>query len=153
MASEDYLLWIAAADELGLFWTLDDAPLSAQEAGVALRMNPDTVGGMLALLTSLGFLDVTDGRFSLNALSRTYLLPHSLYYKGPWLDLLRKRPRLTYDDLCEALRRDVTLPTVRGYQSYWVEHEAQGDPDLTRPLRPCDARDELPLRRQHRDVR
>lgn len=67
--------------------------------------------------------------------------------------MVRKRPRLTYDDLCEALRRDVTLPTVRGYQSYWVEHEAQGDPDLTRPLRPCDARDELPLRRQHRDVR
>lgn len=113
-ASEHYLLWLAAADEMGLFSLLDAAPATADETAAALKIGVVVAEGLLGVMAALGFLIAYDRRFNLTQTARDFLLPASPYYRGPWLEVVRRRPRVTYDMVYAALREDRST-----HPDYW----------------------------------
>jgi 3-hydroxy-5-methyl-1-naphthoate 3-O-methyltransferase len=82
---------------------------------------------LLAALAALGFLVHHDGHYALTQPARDFLLPSSPYYRGAWLELVRRRPRLTYQDIAGALRRNRMLD-----DHYWEVEDT--DPEQARML-------------------
>ena len=118
--SEQYVLWLAAADEIGLFNILDAAPASAAEVAHTLHIGMVAAEGLLGVLAALGFLGQYDGRYSLTQTARDFLLPSSAFYRGAWLAVVRRRPRLTYGMIYTALREDGAI-----YPHYWERSEGE----------------------------
>ncbi len=100
-----YMPSITAADELGLFAALEEKPEDAQTLGVKLNVSKRAMEGLASMLACLGLLDHADGKYCLNAKSRTYLLPGSPYYWGDFFKLIRARPMI-HSELVETLRND-----------------------------------------------
>lgn len=113
-ASEQYLFWLAAADDMGLFTALAAAPTSAEEIATQFAIGLVAAEGLLGVLAALGLLVSYDARFSLTQTARDFLLPSSPYYRGSWLEGVRRRPRVTYDMVYAALRD--SQPT---HPHYW----------------------------------
>lgn len=105
-ASQHYLYWLAAADQLGLFKALNAAPATPLETAHALKIGVVAAEGLLGVLASLGFLVQYDGRYALTPASRTFLLPTSPFYRGPWLEHVRRRPPVTYEAVYQAFLFD-----------------------------------------------
>jgi predicted O-methyltransferase YrrM len=111
---DDRLLWdvwqsknhfncLVIADQLKLFSYLEKKLATAQEVAVGLSLSYRPTEAVLAVLTSLGFLAQNHGKFTLNEVSRNFLLPESPYYWGGvfmpqrdacagWLDILLGDP-------------------------------------------------------------
>lgn len=100
---------------------LDEVPSSAEEIAAKLNIGVVTSEDLLGVMAALGFLTQYSHRFSLTQTARDFLLPSSPFYRGPWLEAVRRRPRVTYDMVYAALRDDeLTHP------HYW-------DPSKTEP--------------------
>lgn len=77
---------IALAQEIHLFEYLTDQPGDLDEIAESLQVTPRAAEALVAVSASLGFLERrADGLFHTTRLSRTYLLPTSLFYYGPLL--------------------------------------------------------------------
>lgn len=80
--SHTYVTSIIAADDSGIYAALNEKPDTI--AGLAKRMSFDerATGVLLRQLASLGLLNIRNGQFQLNDLTRQYLLRASTYYWG-----------------------------------------------------------------------
>jgi hypothetical protein len=96
---------LCAADDLGLFTLLQESPATAEMVVRGLSISPRAAEVLLGLMTSLGFLAEHQGKFGLTEVSRNYLLPQSLYYRGPSFMELRNNPP-TFERIREGLLRD-----------------------------------------------
>jgi O-methyltransferase domain len=135
---DDRLLWdtwmsmfhfptLAVADEIGLFALLDKAPCTRDEVTTQLAIGARVAEALLGVLTSLGYLLQFNGKFYLAEVSRTFLLPHSRYYWGGILRLMRSNP-ITFGSLMEAVRKDKA--TIYRDKDVWEAHEV--DPEQAR---------------------
>jgi len=97
---------LTVADELGLFAFLARQPGTSQEIACQLGIGTRAAEGILAVLTSLGFLAQHQGKFLLTEVSRNYLLPDSPYY---WGGLLRNihDSLPTHESIREAALKDL----------------------------------------------
>ncbi len=98
--ADDRILWdlhlsayplaaVLAADELGLFQALAEAPADLQSFAERHGYSERGVRALLPMLASLGLLEVRDGVFSASNAARNFLLPSSEYYWGPVLTVMR----------------------------------------------------------------
>ncbi len=126
-ASEHFLLWLAAADELGLFRALEATSVSPEEIARQLKLGLTAAESLLGVLAALGFVVQYDGQYALTRTSRDFLLPSSPYYRGAWLEAIRRRPRLTYENVTDALREDRPID-----DRYWAVEDS--DPTQARTL-------------------
>jgi hypothetical protein len=113
-ASEQHLLWVAAAEEIGIFRALAIHPASAEEVAEQFGIGLVTGESLLAVLAGLEFLVKYGDRFCLTATARDFLLPESPYYRGAWLEFIRRRPRRTYAMVYDAILQDQTM-----FPAYW----------------------------------
>jgi hypothetical protein len=115
-AVDDRLIWdtwtskyhlptVAVADEIGLFPFLAESPATSEEVVAGLSLGPRGAEILLGILSALGFLVQHRGRFLLSETARTYLLPDSPYYYGPFLRPMGNRP-VSAASLREWLKKD-----------------------------------------------
>src|SRR5262245_54764550 len=79
---------IVIAHRLKMFPLLADRPLTVDEVANALGIEPRPAGILLTAATSVGFLELGEGRYSLTAVAEDYLLETSPTYWGFALDLM-----------------------------------------------------------------
>jgi O-methyltransferase domain len=100
--SPTWLPTLLAADELGILASIADEPGSAGELAARLELNRRTLGAVLALLASLGYLVSRGGRYHITEVTRYHQLPSSPYYwGGVWASMRHTNP--TYPRLRDAL--------------------------------------------------
>jgi predicted O-methyltransferase YrrM len=92
MLAPYYLPTLLIADEIGLFAWLHETPGTTREVAGRYGMSAHAAEAMLGVLASKGHLVQHLGRFHLTESSRHFLLPDSVYYCGPALELRRHRP-------------------------------------------------------------
>ncbi len=130
---DDKLMWdlwssyyimptLTAADELGLFSTLEKQPLYIEQVADALRLAKRPVEGMLSVLTGAGLLVQADDRFGLSETARTYLLPQSPYYWGGFFRQIRDYP-ISHEAILKAFKED--SPTVAEQGVYEMTAETE----------------------------
>lgn len=83
---------LLVADEIGLFGWLHQTPATADQVAQHYGMSGHAAEALLGVLASKGHLVQHVGRFHLTDSSRQFLLPDSIYYCGPALELRRQRP-------------------------------------------------------------
>jgi acetylserotonin N-methyltransferase len=93
---------LTAADALGVFVSLAEAPAEPDELANRLRLNRRGIRALLPVLASAGLLVQYLGRYHLTQTARNFLLPSSPFYWGPVLALIRQAP-MTHGDVVEAL--------------------------------------------------
>ena len=81
---------LAAADEVGLFDAVDQAPADAGELAGRLGLKVEALRALLPMMAALGFLRVRLGRYQLTPTSRTYLLRDGRFYWGHAFSLHRE---------------------------------------------------------------
>jgi hypothetical protein len=149
---DDRLLWdvwmssyhfpmLCAADELGLFAMLEGGSATAESVSRGLSIELRAAEVLLGLMASLGFLAEHQGKFGLTEVSRNYLLPQSLYYRGPSFRELRDNPP-TFERIREGMVRSAPIGGKIGGQStsaaeLWEpgEMEANTAKAITRAMR------------------
>jgi acetylserotonin N-methyltransferase len=96
---------VLAAEELGVFTLLDNAPATVDEIAARLGLLHRSAAALAAALAAMGFLLEERSQFGLTATARTYLLPRSDFY---WIPMLRAAgyAHLTVDTLLAALRTE-----------------------------------------------
>ncbi|MGW7518495.1 methyltransferase [Streptomyces sp. NPDC054796] len=98
---------LAASIEVGLFDFLHrHGPATISETASHLKLADRPARMILAACASLGLLDKPDQRYSLNALSRTYLVSSEPDYFGGLIGFLSEHTYLGWHRLTEALRND-----------------------------------------------
>lgn len=102
--SQTWLPALIVADELGLFPALAAAPDGADELAARQSLNRRGMRALLALLASLGYLVVRDGRYQPTDTALHYLLPDSPHYWGGLLAVHRRSSSLSRR-LVEVLER------------------------------------------------
>lgn len=115
---------LTVADELGFFVRLNDKPSTSRELAESMAMGERSVTALLNLLAALGIIDKHEAVFSLNTLSRSYLLPDSEHYWGGVLHTVCDMP-VSHAMIMNAVRRDSgeTGPDI-GFQRFtddWLE--------------------------------
>jgi hypothetical protein len=101
--ADDRILWdlhlsgfpqaaLMAADELGVFQSLADAPADIPTFASRSGLSERAVRALLPMLAAMGFLVTRRGVYSITHAARDFLLPASPYYWGPVLDYLRRLP-------------------------------------------------------------
>jgi len=120
--SEDRPIWdiwlsmhnlpaMAVAEEVGLFSSLAERPMSAAELAQRLGFNRRATEVLLCMLRALGLLVSREGRYGLADIARSYLLADSPYYWGPLLRTFGMLPQQRAA-LIRALRASHDLPTA-----------------------------------------
>lgn len=109
---------LAIADELGVFARLHDQPQTALELSSSLEIELRASEALLALMASLGFLSQLDGRYHVNDVARTYLVPTSPFYWGGFLRRIRDIP-LDCNKLLGSLRRGTSAGDARVSGQLW----------------------------------
>lgn len=117
---------LAVADELGVFVALAGHSASATELASRLGIEPRATAAMLGLMTALGFLTASDGRFALADVARTYLLPTSPFYWGGMLRWFRHTP-IDCNKLIDGLRRGNAASASRVAGLLWSAAEPPTD--------------------------
>ena len=79
---------ILVAHDLKVFPLLAEAPRTLQEICAALQITHRPARALLAVCTSLGLVQVREGRYALTALSEDYLLESSPTYFGGMFDMM-----------------------------------------------------------------
>lgn len=97
---------VFAAHRLKLFELLADGPLTPEEIGAALELEPRPVLVLLSVTASLGFVERRDdGRFANTILTEDYLLPDSpTYFGSSWDGLIDTYEVYSYSGIEKALR-------------------------------------------------
>jgi acetylserotonin N-methyltransferase len=101
--ADDRILWdlhlsgfpqaaVLAADELGVFKSLADAPADITTFAARTGLSERAVRALLPMLAAMGFLVTRGGVYSITHSARDFLLPGSPYYWGPVLEYLRRLP-------------------------------------------------------------
>ncbi|HEU0166782.1 MAG TPA: methyltransferase, partial [Chloroflexota bacterium] len=112
---DDRLLWdsqlsvnlwpaLLAADELGIFRALADAPASPAELAERLEVTERGAAAMLAILAAQGLLASRGGRYDLTPTARSYLLPGSEFYWGGVFEQARRGGPPTPEAIISAMR-------------------------------------------------
>jgi len=78
---------LPVAHNLGLFRVLDGKRLTAAEISEALALPPRSVEALLAAVTSLGLVELSNGCYGLSAEAEDLLLESSPTYFGPIIEL------------------------------------------------------------------
>jgi len=102
-ATDDRILWdlhlsgyplaaLLAADELGVFQALADAPADLATFASRTGFSERALRALLPMLAAMGLLVTRNGVYSITSSTRSFLLPGSPYYWGPVLDRLRQLP-------------------------------------------------------------
>jgi len=78
---------VLAAHRLKLFPLLASGPCTVSDVCTALNIKQRPAQAILAAASALGFVQSTDGTYSLTPLSEKYLLDTSPTYMGSWWDL------------------------------------------------------------------
>jgi len=99
-----HLSSITVAHQIGLFQALSKEKLSRVLLGKKLGVNNRAISILTNILTCLGFLIYKNNKFSLSPVSKTYLLPDSLFYWGPQLNGLRDK--LEHQQLLNAIYKN-----------------------------------------------
>ncbi|MBU3864069.1 hypothetical protein KN815_08235 [Streptomyces sp. 4503] len=109
---------VVAADRLGLFPALAEAPANGEELARARGLDPHGTSVLLEFLAAIGHLAVHDSRYHLTPSAHAFLLPGSARYWGPMLGL-------GWDERCAAVRHVVTTGSPHGYRGkgIWETHE------------------------------
>jgi len=94
-----------AADEIGLFDALADAPLPLEALAARCNVNARALGIVGSLLAGLGLLVRRDGRYGLTPVSRAYLVRSSDFYWGALLSTYRASAPAT-EQILAALAPD-----------------------------------------------
>src|SRR5215211_8453944 len=79
---------VLVAHDLHVFPLLAEAPRTLHELCEALHLTPRPARALLAVCTSLGLVQIYDGRYALTALSEDYLLDSSPTYFGGMFDMM-----------------------------------------------------------------
>src|SRR5262249_17243322 len=102
-----YLPTVTVAEELGLFALLNQQPASAPEVAASLSLGARAAEAVLGILTSLGLLVQSQGKFCITESTRNYLLRDSPYYWGRFLHQTRA---YTHAEIREAVLKDDLRP-------------------------------------------
>ena len=92
-----------AADELGIFRALGDAPLTTDQLAGGLGLDPHALGILLAALASSELLEKREGKWRALPAARTWLHPEAEGYWGGFLLGYRERNPL-HAQLLEAMK-------------------------------------------------
>ena len=127
MLSPYHFPTLLVADEIGLFGWLHGTPATSEEVARHYGMSRHATEAMLGVLTSKGHLVQHLGRFGLTESSRQFLLPESIYYCGPALDLRRHRP-IDHTIIRDLLFRTRTSETTLVFDTeMWAASEQHVD--------------------------
>lgn len=112
------------AHRLKLFALLADAPLSLTDICKSLHIKERPAEAILTVATSLGFLSLEQGRYSLTAVTEEYLLEKSPNYFGFFWDLMIDNYQVcSFSTLEQAILTD--SPQVYGGGDIFQSHEEQ----------------------------
>jgi predicted O-methyltransferase YrrM len=94
---------LQAADEVGVFQSLADAPADIATFAARSGFSERAVRALLPMLAAMGFLVTRNDIYSITSAARDFLLPASPYYWGPVLQALKRFPA-AHANLVSALR-------------------------------------------------
>lgn len=83
---------LLAADELGVFQALADAPADLVTFASRSGFSERALRALLPMLAAMGLLVTRTGVYSITGPTRSFLLPGSPFYWGPVLERLRQLP-------------------------------------------------------------
>jgi hypothetical protein len=107
----------------GLFRLLDGKRLRADEIAEALELQPRPVGALLAAVTSLGLLELSEGRYGLTTEAEEYLLESSPTYYGSILDIAVMSGTLSYSAIDRAVSTGSPQTPAGDFASFEEEVE------------------------------
>jgi len=117
-ASRYYLPTLVAADQIGLFPFLAQAPATVEEVVEGLSLGPLGAEAILNLMSSLGLLVQRQERFYLTDEARTYLLPESPYYSGNYLQSVMNNYPITATTMHEWLEKERAGTSYEAFKSW-----------------------------------
>lgn len=97
------------AYDLGLFRQLAEQSMTLHQMANALGISARAAQALLSVSCSWGFVEKSDGEFSLSASGRVYLDPSSPTFMGTWLDgqsRALQTQRMSYESIREAIVSD-----------------------------------------------
>lgn len=114
------------AHELKVFPILSKHPLKLSQVAAALGIAERPAEAMLSVVVAQGFVDVSNGEYSLTSVAEKYLLPESPTYYGGMLDLRRSNLSLhSVDSLKQAILSD--SPQAYGSRDVFAAHAGDAD--------------------------
>src|SRR5262245_53694984 len=119
---------LTVADELRIFDTLAGGAATPRQLAESLQLDPRGAEILMALLASLGFLVVHDGRYGLTETSRNFLLHASPFYWGGVF--ARQRTVNPLHAIVKDAVRGTAKPVGQSSQSPPVEAWEQGQLEL-----------------------
>jgi hypothetical protein len=123
---------VAIAHQRGLFRLLERERLTAEEISDRLELQPRPVNAVLAAVTSLGLLDLSDGRYSLTCLAEDYLAESSPTSYGPLLDLFIASNTLSVAPIDESVSTGAPQSPATDFASF--EEKAERARFFTRAM-------------------
>jgi predicted O-methyltransferase YrrM len=118
---------VLVAHDLKVFPLLAEAPRTLHEVCEALHLTPRPARALLAVCTSLGLVQVRDGRYTLTALSEDYLLDSSPTYFGGMFDMMvANNAAYSFESVKKAVLTD-TAQVYGGGREMFQSHVEQTD--------------------------
>ncbi|KYC37196.1 methyltransferase [Scytonema hofmannii PCC 7110] len=122
---------VLVAHELKLFPLLAETPRTLQEISQSLNLAPRAASAVLSICTSMGFIQLKDGYYSLTLVACEYLLESSPTSFCGWLDLMIANANsFSYEGIKEAILTDA--PVVYEGDSLYKVHEQEDKDEQTR---------------------
>ncbi|MBD2772698.1 methyltransferase [Iningainema tapete] len=122
---------VLVAHELKLFPLLAKTPRTLQEICQSLNLAPRAARALLSICSSMGFIQLIDGYYSLTPVACEYLLETSPTSFCGWLDLMiANASSFSYEGIKKAIVTDA--PVVYEGDSLYKVHEQEEKDELTR---------------------
>lgn len=121
------------ATEFELFTLLDAQPLSAEELGRSLELEPRAARALLASLVSLGLVRLRGGRYANTSLASRWLVKGKPDYLGDGIGMLRDRLYEPWGRLNRALRtnRPTSFDSSLGELFNYLEERTEEQEQFT----------------------
>jgi hypothetical protein len=123
---------LLSAVEVGVFRTLADGPMDAEELRARLGLHPRSAVDLFDALVALGMLDRVDGRYRVTEETGHYLDPSKPTYLGGLLEMLNARSYRFWGSLTEALRTGRPQSESKDDKTFFTT--AYADPDRLRQI-------------------
>ena len=118
---------VLVAHDLKVFPLLAEAPRTLPEICEALHITPRPARALLAVCTSLGLVQVRDGRYALTSLAEDYLLDSSPTYFGGMFDMMiANNPVWSFESVKKAVFTD-TAQVYGGGREMFQSHVEQAE--------------------------